>query len=117
MGTAKSIYLCDEFGEPDGFTLELRRLLDGALILRVCDFGQRAGIGIPASTSVSDIASALATSAELCIETRAGQYCFRRERSAVRFAYRSHDGQWDRHWTMRISDLVSALSDVCRRAA
>jgi hypothetical protein len=109
--------LRSEDGTLNGYSLELRRLLDGTVVLRIVDPGQRAGIGMPGTVVVSDMARALARSMELRIQTRTGCYAIMRERDIVRIVYTSLQATADQAWNASIADLLLALRDFGNRAA
>lgn len=101
----------------DGQALEMRRLLDGSLIIRILEPGCRAGIGVPATSTIAEFARALARYQELRIKTAIGIYSFHRERDAVRVGYFQFDNSWLRTWTAALAPILEALRAVSQRAA
>lgn len=117
VGAATKINLRNHDGDEDGFVLELRCLLDGTLIIRIMEPGQRAGIGLPGSIRLSELAGAFAKSVELRCFTQVGFYSFQRHHGLVAINYfRSEDG-WLRRWNAPLAELLEALRDFGRRAA
>lgn len=112
VGAARSIVLEGPEGDSDGCSLELRRLFDGTLILRICEPGCRAGVGYPASASLATIAGALAHGKELRIDARAGHYMLLRDQEWLHLSYFSAEKAMLRSWRAKLTPILVALKSL-----
>jgi hypothetical protein len=117
VGATRIIQLRNADGEPNGFSLELRRLLDGTLAVRIFEPGQRAGIATHAAVSIAEIAGALAKGTELKAATRVGFYGFLRERDIVEVSYYCFEDDVERKWIASVNDMLMALREITRFVA
>jgi hypothetical protein len=117
VGSSRIVELRNAGGEPNGFSLELRRLLDGMLAIRIFEPGQRAGIAMPGGASLAQIAGALIKSVELRVPTRVGFYSFLRERDTVTVGYYCFEDDAERRWLASVNDVLLALREVTRYVA
>jgi hypothetical protein len=117
VGAAKLIDLYGQEGKGDGYAFEIRRLLDGSLILRIIEPGRRAGIGMPASTPTSDLARALSQNVELRIKTVVGLYSLQREQNHVRISYFQFEDSWLRVWKCELAAMLNAMKELMAKAA
>ena len=117
MGAAKTVVLRNATGTAEGFLLEIRKATDGNVLLRLFQPGSRAGIGAPAATTSSDIASALITGAPFHLHTRTGAYSLQRLEDQVEIGYVSFDHGWNHSWYAQLGELLVALTSLASQRA
>jgi hypothetical protein len=117
VGAARIITLRCPDGTYDGFVLELRRMPDGALSVRIFQPGQRAGLGSSASSSIAAFAGALAKKRELKLNVHVAHYSFQRDHDWVRVELFDYETDSKQNWLAPTSVVLDALSEIGNRAA
>ncbi|MFI5387032.1 MAG: hypothetical protein ACHQ50_13035 [Fimbriimonadales bacterium] len=113
----RMVELRKQDGAVDEHRLDVRRLPNGALVIRVFEPGKRAGIGLPGITSLAAMAGAIAKSTELRILTRTGFYSFRRSQEWVQIGHFSREDAQLHAWKASTAELLAALKAFGSKAA
>jgi len=114
VGAARIVKLWSQDGTLDGYLLEMRRQLDGSLSIQVLAPAESLEHWLAGRSSVSEIAGAIAKSADLRIPSADGDYQLRRDHTRVMI---SHSESKEARWHASAAEILIALKDLGRDAA
>jgi hypothetical protein len=117
VGAARIITLRCTDGTWDGYVLELRRMLDGTLGVRIFRPGQRSCITLHGGCSLAAFAAAFAKGTELKLVVHTLHYSFQRDHDWVRVGLFDNDTGSSQNWLAPAAEFLGTLNGLGARAA